>query len=243
MELNRFKEKVEELAKINNIFFTKAQITQLYRYMNLLIEWNEKINLTAITEPNDVILKHFIDSASVNKYLSNAKELIDVGTGAGFPGLVLKTLNPNMNVTLLDALNKRINFLNEVINENELINVNTIHGRAEELGKNLQYREKFDVVVSRAVANMNVLLEYMMPLVKVDGICICMKSMNIDEELENSMNTIALLGGVLEKVDKIFLKDEEGNAIERDIVIIKKMQNTENIYPRTSNKINKKPLV
>lgn len=243
MNINSFKENIEQLSSINNINFTDEQMCKLYKYMNLLIEWNKDVNLTAITEENEVILKHFIDSAIVNKYLDNYKTLIDVGTGAGFPGLVLKIMNEQLNITLLDALNKRISFLNKVIEENNLNNIVALHGRAEEFGKDINYREKYDVVVSRAVANMNVLLEYMMPLVKVGGICVCMKSVNAEEELENSKNVINILGGVLEKIDKVYLKDNDNNILERDIIIIRKKSSTELIYPRNSNKINKKPLI
>lgn len=243
MNINSFKENIEQLSSINNINFTDEQMCKLYKYMNLLIEWNKNVNLTAITEENEVILKHFIDSAIVNKYLDNYKTLIDVGTGAGFPGLVLKIMNEQLNITLLDALNKRISFLNKVIEENNLNNIVALHGRAEEFGKDINYREKYDVVVSRAVANMNVLLEYMMPLVKVGGICVCMKSVNAEEELENSKNVINILGGVLEKIDKVYLKDNDNNILERDIIIIRKKSSTELIYPRNSNKINKKPLI
>ena len=243
MNIVEFKLSIKELSAINNISFTDEQIDKLYKYMNLLIEWNKNVNLTAITEENEIILKHFVDSAIVEKYLEDAESLIDVGTGAGFPGLVLKVLKQDLNITLLDALNKRINFLNEVIVENNLNNIVAIHERAEELGKNVNYREKYDVVVSRAVANMNVLLEYMMPLVKVGGICICMKSVNAEEELENSKNVINILGGVLEKVDKIYLKDKNNDSMERDIIIIRKKRSTENKYPRNSNRINKKPLL
>lgn len=243
MNINSFRENIEQLSIINSINFTDEQICKLYKYMNLLIEWNNNVNLTAITEENEIILKHFIDSAIVNKYLGNYKTLIDVGTGAGFPGLVLKVINEKLDITLLDALNKRINFLNEIIVQNNLNNIVALHGRAEELGKDIKYREKYDVVVSRAVANMNVLLEYMMPLVKVGGICICMKSVNAKEELENSNNVINTLGGCLETIDKIYLKDKNNNIIERDIIIIRKECPIDNKYPRNSNRINKKPLI
>ena len=243
MNINSFKENIKQLSSINNINFTDEQMCKLYKYMNLLIEWNKNVNLTAITEENEVILKHFIDSAIVNKYLGNYKTLIDVGTGAGFPGLVLKIVNEELDITLLDALNKRISFLNEVIVENNLNNIIALHGRAEDFGKDINYREKYDVVVSRAVANMNVLLEYMMPLVKVGGICVCMKSVNAEDELEKAKNVVNILGGDLEKLDKIYLKDNDSNIIERDIIIIRKIFSTDYKYPRNSNRINKKPLL
>lgn len=242
MDLIEFKNVIKVLSNMNNMIFTDEQINKLYKYMQLLIEWNNNINLTAITYEEDIILKHFIDSAVVNKYLANAESLIDVGTGAGFPGLILKITNPDLNITLLDALNKRVNFLNEVILEDNLENIVALHGRAEEFGQNIQHREQYDAVVSRAVANMNVLLEYMMPFVKVNGLCICMKSVSVNEEIENAKNVISLLGGQLESIDKIYLKDKNNEVLERDIVIIRKVTPTDNIYPRNSKKINKKPL-
>lgn len=242
MDLNEFKNVIKVLSNMNNVFFTDEQINKLYKYMQLLIDWNNNINLTAITNEEIIILKHFIDSAVVNKYLANANSLIDVGTGAGFPGLVLKIINPDLNITLLDALNKRVNFLNEVILENNLENIVALHGRAEELGQDMQHREQYDAVVSRAVANMNVLLEYMMPFVKLNGLCICMKSVSVNEEVEIAKNVINLLGGQLESIDKIYLKDKNNEILERDIVIIRKVTPTDNIYPRNSKKINKKPL-
>jgi len=242
MNIDQFKNKIEELSKLNNISFTQEQIRKLYKYMQLLLEWNQKMNLTAIIEVEEIILKHFIDSAIVNKYIKKGKTLADIGTGAGFPGLVLKIVNEDLDITLLDALNKRITFLNEVINENELKNIVALHGRAEELGRDVEHREKYDIVISRAVANMNVLLEYMLPLVKVGGKCICMKSVNAEEELENAKNVITLLGGEIEQIEKIYLYDKNDNALERVLIIIKKVCFTENSYPRKYNKINKNPL-
>ena len=242
MVLDEFKERLEKLSTLNNVKFLEEEQENLYKYTKLLLEWNEKMNLTAITNEEEIILKHFIDSTIVNKYIENAENLIDVGTGAGLPGIVLKITNKDMSITLLDALNKRINFLNEVIRKLDLKNIETIHGRAEELGKNEEYREKYDVVISRAVANMNVLLEYMLPLVKVGGTCICMKSKNANEELENSKNVITLLGGELEKVERLYLKDNEENMQEREIIIIRKKCSTPGVYPRNPSKINKKPL-
>ena len=242
MGLEEFKERVDILSDINNIKFSEEEQEKLYKYMELLLEWNEKMNLTAITNEDEIILKHFIDSAIINKYTDNMKNLIDVGTGAGFPGMVLKIINKDLDVVLLDALNKRINFLSKVIEKLNLKNIEAIHGRAEELGKNEKYREQYDIVTSRAVANMNVLLEYMLPLVKVGGICICMKSKNAKEEIESSKNVITLLGGELEKIETLYLKEKEENILERDIIIIRKKCSTPGVYPRNSSKINKKPL-
>ena len=242
MGLEEFKERVDILSDLNNIKFSEEEQEKLYKYMELLLEWNEKMNLTAITNEDEIILKHFIDSAIINKYTDNMKNLIDVGTGAGFPGMVLKIINKDLDVVLLDALNKRINFLGNVIEGLGLENIEAIHGRAEELGKNEKYREQYDVVTSRAVANMNVLLEYMLPLVKVGGICICMKSKNAKEEIESSKNVITLLGGELEKIETLYLKEKGENILERDIIIIRKKCSTPGVYPRNPNKINKKAL-
>lgn len=242
MNIEEFKNKVNILSDLNNIKFSEEEQEKLYKYMKLLLEWNEKMNLTAITNEDEIILKHFIDSAIINKYANNMKNLIDVGTGAGFPGMVLKIINKDLDVVLLDALNKRINFLSKVIEELDLKNIEAIHGRAEELGKNEKYREQYDVVTSRAVANMNVLLEYMMPLVKVGGVCVCMKSKNAKEEIGSSKNVITLLGGELEKIETFYLKENEDNLLERDIIIIRKKCSTPEVYPRNPSKINKKAL-
>ena len=208
--------------------------------MDLLIEWNEKINLTAITNRKDIIVKHFIDSLTIQRYLGDAVNIIDVGTGAGFPGIPIKIINPNLKVVLVDSLNKRINFLQDVIKKLNLDNIEVIHARAEDLGQNKKYREAFDIVTSRAVANMSVLSEYLLPLARVNGKCICMKGSDIEEELENSKYAINLLGGKIEQVDKFELSNER---IGRNIVIVEKLKNTPNSYPRKAGTPAKKPLI
>ena len=230
---------IEEAQKIN-IELDKNQIEKFYKYMDLLIEWNEKINLTAITNRKDILVKHFIDSLTIQKYLGDAVNIIDVGTGAGFPGIPVKIVNPNLKVVLVDSLNKRINFLQEVIKKLNLDNIEVIHARAEDLGQNKKYRETFDIVTSRAVANMSVLSEYLLPLAKVNGKCICMKGSDIEEELENSRYAINLLGGKIEQVDKFELSNER---IGRNIIIVKKLKNTPNSYPRKAGIPAKKPLI
>ena len=154
MKIIEFKELMSYYGKKIDIVFNDKQIEQFYNYMNLLLEWNEKINLTSIVEPKEVVLKHFIDSLTINKYIEENATLVDVGTGAGFPGIPIKIYRPDVKVTLVDSLNKRINFLNEVINKLELINIETVHSRVEEFGKNKKYREKFNIVTARAVANL-----------------------------------------------------------------------------------------
>lgn len=165
-----FSEKIKEYAKEIGILLDEKQIKQFYQYQQILLEWNEKINLTAITQQEEIILKHFIDSLTIVKYIEKNKRLIDVGTGAGFPAIPLKIIREDMEIVLLDALNKRILFLNEVIHQLKLSKIQTMHARVEDLGKNKKYRESFDYATSRAVANLATLSEYLMPLVKLNGI-------------------------------------------------------------------------
>ena len=223
------------------IDLTENQYNQFIEYMKLLQEWNEKINLTAITEDEEVIKKHFIDCIKAFKSdaVKSAKTVIDVGTGAGFPGLPIAIMNPNINVTLLDSLNKRINFLNTVVDELKLENINCIHGRAEEFARMKQKRESYDVATSRAVANLNVLVEYLLPFVKIGGSCICMKGPNIEDEIENSKNAIKILGGKIEKVEEFNLPNTD---IRRTIILIRKEKATPKVYPRKAGTPSKSPL-
>ena len=230
-----FKQKLNEFdIKIND-----EQIKSFEKYMNLLLEWNEKINLTAITQPEEVKLKHFVDSLTVLKYINDDDKVIDIGTGAGFPGIPLKIMKGNTKITLLDSLNKRINFLNIVIETLNLRNIQAIHGRAEEIARNKLYREKYDVAVSRAVANLSTLSEYMLPFVKVGGKCICMKGANVNEEKEKAENAIKELGGEIERVDNFYLSDNDN---ERNIIIIRKVKETSSKYPRKAGMPSKEPL-
>ena len=238
MEIEEFSLILKEKLKNINIDIKEEQIKKFYNYMNLLTEWNEKINLTAITEPNEVILKHFIDSLTILKYLENNKKIIDVGTGAGFPGIPLNIIDEENKYTLLDSLNKRIKFLDEVIEKLELRNIEAIHSRVEEAGKSKEYREKYDIAVSRAVASLNILAEYLLPLVKVGGICICMKGSNTDE-IQNANNALEVLGGKIEKIENIKLPDSD---ITRNIIIIRKIKNTSNKYPRKAGTPSKEPI-
>lgn len=230
-----FKEKMEK--KCPEI--TQLQQEQFEKYKDLLLEWNEKINLTAITDEDDIILKHFIDSMTILKHIDNNSSIVDVGTGAGFPGIPVKITNPSLNVTLVDSLNKRLLFLGDVINQLNLKRIKTVHSRAEEFGQNKLYREKFDVATSRAVANLSVLVEYLLPLVKIGGKCICMKGSEIEEELKNSKQAINILGGEIEKVEEFTLP---GSDIKRNIIIIKKIKQTPKAYPRNPGTPSKKPL-
>lgn len=223
---------IEETKKLG-INLTQNQLEQLEKYYNLLIEWNEKINLTRIVEKNDVYLKHFYDSLTLLKVIDLSKDLtlIDVGTGAGFPGIVLKIVFPNLHITLLDSLQKRITFLNEVIKELELTNVETVHDRAEDYAK--KHREEYDIVTSRAVANLRVLSELCIPMVKVDGYFIPLKA-TIEDELNESNDIIHKLSGKLERQETFNLPIEESI---RNILLIKKVDKTNPVYPRRMDKI------
>ncbi len=221
--------------------FTELQYEQFIKYMRLLQEWNEKINLTAITEDEEVIKKHFIDCIKSFKSepIRKAKAIIDVGTGAGFPGLPIAIMNQNVKVTLLDSLNKRINFLNLVVKELGLKNVTTIHSRAEDGARKPELREKFDVATSRAVANMAVLSEFCMPYVKKGGYFVALKGPAIDEELENGKKAIKILGGELKEIIEISIEETD---LKHNIVEIKKINMCPNAYPRKAGTVNKKPL-
>lgn len=239
MDKNEFKEELVNRAKQFNINLTEKQQNQFYNYMQLLLEWNERVNLTAIVEPKEILVKHFIDSLSIAPYINLNDNILDIGSGAGFPGIPLKVAFPENKITLLDALNKRINFLNIVIQELELRNIQTTHCRAEEFAKMKNTRENYDIVASRAVAKLNVLLEYMLPFVKIGGKCICMKSIEIDEELNEAEKAIKVLGGKIEKIDMISL---ENTNIQRKIVIIKKVDETPKKYPRKAGTPTREPI-
>lgn len=238
MEFEIFSEELKIKAKQIEIELTKEQIEKYYNYMNLLLEWNEKINLTAIIEPKEIILKHFIDSLTIAKYIKDDEKLIDVGTGAGFPGIPLSIIKENTDIVLLDSLNKRINFLEEIKEKLRLKDVTTIHGRAEEFGKSKKERETYDIATSRAVAPLNILLEYLLPLVKVGGKAICMKGSNI-EEIENAKKALEILGGQIEKIEEITLPNSD---IKRNIIIVKKVKNTPLKYPRKPGTPSKEPI-
>ena len=239
MEKSKFIDDLINKAKQISVEITEKEANMFYEYDKLLLDWNEKINLTAITDEREIILKHFIDSLTINRYIENADNVMDIGTGAGFPGVPLKIVNENKRFILVDALNKRVNFLEEIKKVLNLKNLDLIHSRSEDLAKNLMYRENIDVVTSRAVANLRVLVEYMLPFIKLNGLCICMNGPNSKEEIIEAENAIKILGGKIENIDKIILPESE---IERNIIIIKKVSNTPNKYPRKAGTASKQPL-
>jgi 16S rRNA (guanine527-N7)-methyltransferase len=230
-----------EGAKIYGIELDDIKIQQFMMYKDLLKEWNEKVNLTAITDDLEIIKKHFIDSISILKSgaIKEGSSIIDVGTGAGFPGIPLKIIMPSLKVVLLDSLNKRINFLNTVISELKLDGIETIHGRAEDFAKKEGYRENFDIATARAVANLSVLSEYCIPYVKVSGHFIAMKGPAALDELKDSRNAIGTLGGKFREIIETHIPGEE---INHNIVVVEKVSNTDNKYPRKAGQIEKKPI-
>lgn len=226
-------------AKSHKIELTKRQVDQFNLYYELLVEKNKVMNLTAITEYNDAVKKHFVDSMMIyrNLDMSMVATLCDVGTGAGFPGIPLKITYPHLHLTLVDSVGKRVAFLAEVVDKLGLENVETIHSRTEDLALNPKYREKFDLVTARAVASMNVLSEYCIPYAKINGYFAAYKSGNIMEELDNAKKAIKILGGKVEKTDIFELYD-----MGRSIVLIKKIKNTPKMYPRKAGTPSKNPL-
>lgn len=230
----------KDLAALN-IILTDRQIDQFLTYYEMLVEWNEKMNLTAITEYDEVMKKHFIDSISLIKAydVTGPAKVIDVGTGAGFPGLALKIAYPNLNMTLLDSLNKRISFLDAVIEKLGLTDVETAHGRAEDFARPDKLREQYDLCVSRAVANLSTLSEYCLPFVKVGGNFISYKSEKIVEEMESAGKAISVLGGKVEKQVEFQLPDSD---IYRNLFVIIKIKETPKKFPRKAGLPGKDPI-
>lgn len=225
-----------------NIPASSEVLTKFDLLKELLIDWNEKINLTAITESEEVNIKHFLDSATclATGYIKDGHDVIDVGTGAGFPGVPVKILNDSLNMTLLDSLNKRIKYLDDVVNKLKLRNVKLVHSRAEDGGMNKLYREKYDIALSRAVAAMNVLCEYCLPFVKIGGYFICQKGPSYKEELESAAKAIDILGGKVKEVKGYNLPNSD---ITYYIIIVEKIKETPTKYPRKAGKPASEPIV
>lgn len=235
--LEKFKNGLQQL----HIALSEKQMEQFLQYYELLVEKNKVMNLTAITEFDEVVEKHFLDSVSLTKQLDLHQPLkvLDLGTGAGFPGIPLKIVFPELEITLMDSLNKRVLFLQDVISSLQLENIEAVHGRAEEAAKNKKYRESFDLCVSRAVANISTLSEYCLPFVKIGGSFISYKSSTIEDELEDGKKGIAILGGKVKDVYKFTLPDSE---LQRSFVIIEKEKKTPKAYPRKAGTPSKEPL-
>ena len=222
--------------------FNDEKYNQFIQYKDLLKDWNGKVNLTAITEDEEIIKKHFIDSMKIFQfeYLRKANKIIDIGTGGGFPGIPMKIMRPDADMVLLDSLKKRINVLDDILNKIGINDVETIHGRAEEFAKNPKYREKFDAVVSRAVANLASLSEFCLPYVKVGGYFVALKGPAVDEEVKIAKKAISILGGKLEEIREVEIEDSD---LKHNLVIIKKVKNTPKQYPRKPGTATKKPLI
>ncbi len=237
-----------DLTKLYNgldslgIEYNDNKIKQLVTFYEMVVEKNKVMNLTGITEFDEFVYKHFLDSLILEKafpQIKNNISVIDVGTGAGFPGIPLAIIYDNAEFTLIDSLNKRVNFLNEVITALSIENVNAVAGRAEELGKNSSYREQYDLCVTRAVAEINLLSEYTLPFVKVGGKCIPYKSLQINDEIENGSKAISILGGEIDRVVEI---DINGTDLYRNLLLINKIESTPSKYPRRPGIPKKKPL-
>lgn len=234
---NKFDMELQQLG----IVLSTEQKEMFEQYYQILTEWNQVMNLTSITDYDEVNLKHFADSLTITRIcdMKNISTVIDIGTGAGFPGIPLKLAFPHLKIVLLDSLNKRINFLNEVIKQLNLKDIHTIHGRAEDYSHKSEYREQFDLCVSRAVANLSTLSEYCIPFVKKGGMFISYKSGNSQEEIDKSINAVDILGGKIENVDNFLLP---GTDMGRSLIKISKVKNTPKKYPRKAGVPSKEPL-
>lgn len=232
MYFDIIKKSVEKL----NLSFSKDQYEQFMQYKDMLKEWNEKMNLTAITEDEEIISKHFIDSIQAFQFdeLKDATTLIDVGTGAGFPGLPIKIMKPELKVTLLDSTNKKLGFLKVVTEELKLNNVEFIHSRAEDGARKIGYRDSYDIAISRAVANLSLLTELCLPYVKIGGHFIALKGPAVDQEIEDAKYAVEVLGG---KIVKTMEVDIEGTDLKHNLVVIRKVKATPKDFPRSSSTI------
>lgn len=237
MDFKEFKEYLNIKLKENNI---NEEINEelFFKYMKNILEWNEKINVTNITDQKEFVVKHFIDSLTILDYIEDGKKTIDIGCGAGFPGIPLKLAKTNIKETLIDSVSKKIKVVQDCIDKLNLKDIEALHIRAEDLANKEEYREKFDYATTRAVSNLGTITEYMLPFLKIGGKAICMKGPNYKEELENSKKAINVLGGTIEEIKNIKIDNE----FERNIIIIKKIKNTPKQYPRGNGKPLRNPI-
>lgn len=235
--MQQFFNEIESAFSKYKISLTEKQKTDFYNYYNLLIEWNNKFNLTTITQQKDVIYKHFLDSVSAASLIKENSYILDIGAGAGFPSLPLKILRPDLKIVMLDSVNKKVVFLQEVIKSLSLQNVLAVHTRAEDLAQKTDYRERFDFVVSRAVSRLNTLAEYALPFLKQSGKLIAYKSVDTEQEIEEAKKALNILGGKVEEVNDVSYEENE-----RKLVVILKTFKTPNKFPRGGNKPRLQPL-
>ena len=240
MNFEEFKKEFISCLEVvdKNIQLTDDTINEFYKYMINVIEWNDKINVTAITDPKEFIVKHFVDSLTINRFVTSGGKLLDIGTGAGFPGIPLKLANEDLETVLIDSVNKKLNVIRESINDMNIEKISIIHARAEELARDDNYREQFDFVTTRAVSQLSTILEYMIPFLKVGGIAICMKGPNYQEEIDNIQNTLQLLDCKITEIENIKILDD----YERNIIIVEKLKKTSEKFPRPAGKPLKEPL-
>lgn len=238
MNFDEFKKILYEECRKIDINLTETELNIFYKYMKGILEWNNKINLTAITDEKMFIVKHFVDSLTVNQFISDEESIIDVGTGAGFPGIPLKIVNKEKKFVLVDSINKKLNVIKTISENLNFDNLEIIHSRAEDLANKKEYREAFDVAITRAVSNFSTILEYMLPFIKISGIAICMKGPNYEIELEEGKKALEVLGGRLKEIKRINV----GSEMERNIIIIEKIKNTPQKFPRSQGKPLKEPI-
>ena len=238
MNFEEFKRIFIEESKYLNLEISDEKLKLFFDYMKGIIEWNDKINVTAITDEKMFIVKHFVDSLAINKFAVSSNSIIDIGTGGGFPGIPLKIMNKDSKITLIDSVNKKLNVIRDITKDMDLGSLEIIHSRAEDLASKTEYREMYDMATTRAVSNFTTILEYMLPFVKVGGIAVCMKGPNFKEELEEAKVAIDVLGGKFEKIESLNV----GEELERNIIIIKKVKNTPKKFPRGQGKPLKEPI-
>ena len=238
MNFEEFKRIFIEESKYLNLEISDEKLKLFFDYMKGIIEWNDKINVTAITDEKMFIVKHFVDSLAINKFAVSSNSIIDIGTGGGFPGIPLKIMNKDSKITLIDSVNKKLNVIRDITKDMDLGSLEIIHSRAEDLAAKTEYREMYDMATTRAVSNFTTILEYMLPFVKVGGIAVCMKGPNFKEELEEAKVAIDVLGGKFEKIESLNV----GEELERNIIIIKKVKNTPKKFPRGQGKPLKEPI-